>query len=176
MGKFLQSMSTFQLFTKTETGVFSPWSIFHTTAGVLAGSFNVPLPWWIVAHQVAEVIENGNPSGVAWEDKAVAPLGVASYGYTGDTALNSAGDTLSATLGWCIGQWLRKTRVSSGLLATVFVMSLLCSILAIFLPTSVLTSCLAFIGIFGLVCGFVLMFGSANRSAEVNTKLTESSV
>jgi len=95
------------LFTDDDVGVFSPWSLVHFSSGAVASRY-VSLPMWILIHQIWEIMEQ-----TPLVSNAFRTVGYPEY--SGDTATNSAGDTLSTLMGYVVGTAVnhRHTLLSS---------------------------------------------------------------
>jgi hypothetical protein len=83
------------------------WTLVHAGVGFGVSLVDIPLWLGIVGHQAHELFENSKQGIKFWRDT----LGFTDY--NGDTAQNSAADTLAFTLGWVAayeGQKRRKKK------------------------------------------------------------------
>lgn len=94
---------------------FDYWSFCHTFLGILTGLLGIPIIVAVVLHQAWEIFENRRQPQEQreaewqkvkpWADK----LGLGwTHAYYGDTAQNSAGDTLAFVMGWAMGYYIRS--------------------------------------------------------------------
>lgn len=78
------------------------YSLLHFAAGVVGYFFKIPLLIWIALNFLFEVIENSKVGMALINELPIWP-GEKRFA---DSALNIAGDILSATLGWIVAYYL----------------------------------------------------------------------
>lgn len=88
---------------------FDAFSLVHFGIGAVAGYIGVPLIAFVIAHQLFELYENSD-MGIKFFNKKdtilfqISPMKWPIY--EGDSAANTAGDTLAGVLGWYVGDKL----------------------------------------------------------------------